>query len=110
MPRIASFYGITITMYFGDHNPPHFHAMYAGQRARFARDGRMLDGGFPRRVSWALSDGPTEPTLTRTCYTATTNPPKPPSSFPSRPTSQSQPHRRRGSGISPSMAVVEALG
>ncbi|MDH3606366.1 MAG: DUF4160 domain-containing protein [Acidimicrobiia bacterium] len=50
MPRIASFYGITITMYFGDHNPPHFHALYAGQRARFTLDGQLLSGDLPRRA------------------------------------------------------------
>src|SRR5215210_9382142 len=29
MPRISSFYGIVIWMYWNDHNPPHFHATYA---------------------------------------------------------------------------------
>ena len=29
MPLICFFYGITIYMYFDDHNPPHFHAKYA---------------------------------------------------------------------------------
>ncbi|MBC7587611.1 MAG: DUF4160 domain-containing protein [Chitinophagaceae bacterium] len=28
MPRIASFYGIVIWMYWRDHQPPHFHAKY----------------------------------------------------------------------------------
>lgn len=28
MPRISSFYGIVIWMYWNDHNPPHFHATY----------------------------------------------------------------------------------
>ena len=31
MPRISSFYGIVIEMYFGDHPPPHFHARYGGE-------------------------------------------------------------------------------
>ena len=30
MPSIAEFDGIRISMYFGDHNPPHFHAAGAG--------------------------------------------------------------------------------
>jgi hypothetical protein len=34
MPEICRFYGIVIRMYFNDHNPPHFHADYAGQEAR----------------------------------------------------------------------------
>ena len=28
MPRICSFYGIVIWMYWDDHDPPHFHATY----------------------------------------------------------------------------------
>ena len=28
MPEISRFYGIVITMYWNDHNPPHFHARY----------------------------------------------------------------------------------
>lgn len=28
MPEISRFYGITITMNFKEHNPPHFHALY----------------------------------------------------------------------------------
>ena len=28
MPEISRFYGIIIKMYFDDHNPPHFHAIY----------------------------------------------------------------------------------
>lgn len=33
MPEISRFFGIVITMHYGDHPPPHFHARYAGQRA-----------------------------------------------------------------------------
>ncbi len=28
MPRISFFLGISIYMYYDDHNPPHFHAIY----------------------------------------------------------------------------------
>lgn len=28
MPEICRFLGILITMYFDEHNPPHFHARY----------------------------------------------------------------------------------
>lgn len=28
MPEIARFYGIVIKIFFGDHPPPHFHAVY----------------------------------------------------------------------------------
>ncbi len=33
MPEVSRFYGIVIRMYFADHNPPHFHAHYAGSEA-----------------------------------------------------------------------------
>ncbi len=29
MPTISLFYGILIQMFWGDHAPPHFHALYA---------------------------------------------------------------------------------
>ncbi len=33
MPEISLFYGIRVTMYYDDHNPPHFHVQYAGYKA-----------------------------------------------------------------------------
>jgi len=33
MPEISRFFGIVIQMYWEDHNPPHFHAFYAGEQA-----------------------------------------------------------------------------
>ncbi len=42
MPEIARFYGIVIQMYFGDHPPPHFHAIYGGHKAVI--DIETLDG------------------------------------------------------------------
>ena len=33
MPEICHFYGIVITMYLPDHNPPHFHVRYNEYRA-----------------------------------------------------------------------------
>ena len=30
MPEISHFFGISIRMYYDDHNPPHFHAIYGG--------------------------------------------------------------------------------
>ena len=33
MPLISLFFGIRITMYYDDHNPPHLHAEYAGNKA-----------------------------------------------------------------------------
>ncbi|HKX74069.1 MAG TPA: DUF4160 domain-containing protein [Acidimicrobiia bacterium] len=50
VPRISSFYGITILMFFGDHHPPHFHARYGSHVARVALEGTLLDGQLPRRA------------------------------------------------------------
>ena len=33
MPEICRFLGIIITMYFDEHNPPHFHVRYNDYRA-----------------------------------------------------------------------------
>ncbi|MDQ4124496.1 MAG: DUF4160 domain-containing protein [Actinomycetota bacterium] len=38
MPRISSFYGISIYMYLNDHEPAHFHAIYGGAKGRFEID------------------------------------------------------------------------
>ena len=35
MPEISRFFGIIIRMYFGDHNPPHFHAIYQDDTAEY---------------------------------------------------------------------------
>ncbi len=52
MPAISRFFGITISMYFRDHGPPHFHARYAEFEASFAiEDLRALEGQLPRRAS-----------------------------------------------------------
>ncbi len=49
MPTISLFYGIAIRMYFYDHAPPHFHAIYGGEEAVISIEtGEMLDGNLPR--------------------------------------------------------------
>ncbi len=54
MPRISHFFGITVTMYFNDHEPAHFHASYAGEEVRVGiSDLQPLSGSVPRRA-WAL--------------------------------------------------------
>jgi hypothetical protein len=52
VPRISSFYGIVITMYWRerDHPVPHFHASYAGQAASLSVDGEILGGSLPPRA------------------------------------------------------------
>jgi len=60
VPRISTFYGITIWMYYeeGAHAVPHFHARYSGRTASFTVDGRRLAGELPNRaarlvIEWA---------------------------------------------------------
>ena len=51
MPELSRFFGISIRMYFDDHNPPHFHVEYAEQRAVVEiATGRVLAGNLPARV------------------------------------------------------------
>ena len=51
MPRISEFFGIVIYMYFSEHSPPHFHALYGGEEASFSIDTLdILEGSLPRRV------------------------------------------------------------
>jgi hypothetical protein len=48
MPRLSEFYGIAIYMYFADHHPPHFHAIYAEHEALICIvDGTVIGGRLP---------------------------------------------------------------
>jgi hypothetical protein len=51
MPTISVFYGIVIQMFWRDHAPPHFHALYAEHEALIdLRDFRVIRGSLPRRA------------------------------------------------------------
>jgi hypothetical protein len=51
MPTISVFYGIVIQMFWQDHAPPHFHALYAEHEALIdLRNFRVLRGSLPRRA------------------------------------------------------------
>jgi len=51
MPTISRFYGILIQMYFGDHHPPHFHALYAEFEALIdIRTFEVIRGDLPGRA------------------------------------------------------------
>ena len=51
MPTISRFYGILIQMYFGDHVPPHFHALYAEFEALIdIQTFEVIGGGLPSRA------------------------------------------------------------
>lgn len=50
MPELSLFFGIRITMYYEDHQPPHFHAEYNGQKVLVdITKGRVIRGIFPAR-------------------------------------------------------------
>ncbi len=59
MPEISKFYGIHITMYYDDHNPPLFHAEYDGYKAIVnINDCVVIKGFFPHKqlkllLAWA---------------------------------------------------------
>ncbi|MEA2084802.1 MAG: DUF4160 domain-containing protein, partial [Thermodesulfobacteriota bacterium] len=59
MPEISRFFGIIIAIYYDDHNPPHFHARYGGQKVSIEiQTLKILDGEiFPRAlglvIEWA---------------------------------------------------------
>jgi len=51
MPEICRFYGIIIAVFFDEHNPPHFHARYGGEKAAIdIRTLRVLEGDLPSRA------------------------------------------------------------
>ena len=59
MPELARFYGIVIQMYFGDHPPPHFHAIYGDNKAVIDIESlALIAGSLPPRarglvIEWA---------------------------------------------------------
>ena len=51
MPTLSVFYGILIQMFFQDHAPPHFHALYAEHEALIdIRALKVMEGQLPRRA------------------------------------------------------------
>lgn len=61
MPEISRFFGMIITMYYNDHDPPHFHVRYGEHKAIVALETlRVLDGALPTRalglvLEWAAA-------------------------------------------------------
>lgn len=48
MPEVSRFSGIIITMYFNDHDPPHFHVRYGEYRATVNLDtAKCRKANFP---------------------------------------------------------------
>ncbi len=59
MPEISRFFGIVIRMYFDDHDPPHFHAIYGDTEAQINIEpigyihGHLPGRAFSMVVEWA---------------------------------------------------------
>jgi hypothetical protein len=48
VPTIAYFLGMSVAMYYRDHDPPHVHVYYQGFSALFAvEDSRVIRGKLP---------------------------------------------------------------
>jgi hypothetical protein len=50
VPEVSRFFGIVIAMYHDDHQPPHFHARYAGNEIQVGIDDGRVRGRFPPRA------------------------------------------------------------
>jgi len=51
MPTISQFFGIVIQMFWREHAPPHFHALYAEHEALIdIRTLELIGGSLPRRA------------------------------------------------------------
>ena len=51
MPELSRFLGMVISIYFDDHNPPHFHVGYNEDEALISIDDlSVLKGNLPPRV------------------------------------------------------------
>ncbi len=51
MPELSRFYGIIIRMFYGDHPPPHFHAVYQGEQVKVDINTlEVIEGRMSRRA------------------------------------------------------------
>jgi hypothetical protein len=50
VPEISRFLGIVIAIYYRDHGPPHFHAVYGEFEVTVTIDGGVVSGEFPKRA------------------------------------------------------------
>ena len=58
MPEITRFFGILIKMFFMEHNPPHFHALYGEYMGEFdIYTLNMLEGIYRRELFLLFVNG-----------------------------------------------------
>ena len=59
MPQVSRFFGISIYMYFDEHNPPHFHAIYGKDEVQIGIsplgliEGRLSSRALGLAMEWA---------------------------------------------------------
>ncbi|HEX3995829.1 MAG TPA: DUF4160 domain-containing protein [Acetobacteraceae bacterium] len=57
MPTLSIFFGIVIRMYYDDHPPPHFHAVYGDHEAKIGIETlELIEGKLPRRALGLVLD------------------------------------------------------
>ncbi len=54
MPKISFFFGIIIRMYYDEHNPPHLHAEFQGNKAVLDFQGNVIKGDLRSRTALRL--------------------------------------------------------
>jgi len=54
MPRISYFFGLSVYMFYSDHAPPHFHAIYGEYGAEIAVKSGRCSTVRCRRVRFGL--------------------------------------------------------
>jgi len=54
MPEISRFYDIIVAMFFGDHNPLHFHARYGAEKVAIEIESSGFLKVTFRPVRWVL--------------------------------------------------------
>ncbi len=54
MPEICRFFGIVIRMFFDEHNPPHVHVQYQGNKGVFDLGGNVTRGDLRSRTATKL--------------------------------------------------------
>jgi hypothetical protein len=57
VPEVTRFYGIIIKVFFGDHPPPHFHAIYGEYNALISIETlEIIEGDLPNRAQKMVID------------------------------------------------------
>jgi hypothetical protein len=50
VPELSRFLGIVIAMFYREHGPAHYHAIYAEYEVTIEIESRVVSGKFPRRA------------------------------------------------------------